>query len=182
MLAPVREQLGAHLEPRALDLVGRHHGAHALPRALAVHPAALVHVAVQRDEAAVAVPLVGRPLALVRVAVGAHLAAVAIARVVCPVALVPGEGIAGVRDQALTGCGHAHTRGPTRIPAPPPPPPLPTPNPNPSALVARGLLVNTPAAAAQLVELACIGWGWESGAQWKGENSEQGHGQEQKQE
>ena len=74
-------------------LVGRHHGAHALPRALAVHPAALVHVAVQRDEAAVAVPLVGRPLALVRVAVGAHLPAVAIARVVCPVALVPGEGI-----------------------------------------------------------------------------------------
>ena len=93
VLAPVREQLGAHLEPRALDLVGRHHGAHALPRALAVHPAALVHVAVQRDEAAVAVPLVGRPLALVRVAVSAHLPAVAIARVVCPVALVPGEGM-----------------------------------------------------------------------------------------
>ena len=92
-----------------------------------------------------------------------------------------------MRDQALTGCGHAHTRGPTRISAPAPaslptPLPLPTPNPNPSALVARGLLVNTPAAAAQLVEFACTGWGWESGAQWKGENSEQGHGQEQKQE
>ena len=83
----------AILEPRAHDLVGRHHGAHALPRALPEHPAALVHVAVQRDEAAMAVPLVGRPLALVRVAVGAHLPAVAIARVVCPVALVPGEGM-----------------------------------------------------------------------------------------
>jgi hypothetical protein len=68
-----------------------------------VHPAALVHVAVQRDEAAVAVPLVGRPLALVRVTVGTRLPAVAIARVVCPVALVPDEGmVRGSRLCAVT--------------------------------------------------------------------------------